>query len=533
MKKNVWTSALSAAIVLAVVSGGMCSQAVLASTTDTLMAAASNGLGEKYDINISQSAHGRIETVEYQTNDPISSVFGGNYVDINVYPDDGYYLRDIRISGKPKIWYNDIDSLGFKMPENEVNIAAMFEKIPEGADKKPDSGMYLEYPVFKDGKRTSDRIYVPAVVKDVDGNAEVFSTDTVRLVKDRDYSIIEDDTNHTVTFKGLGGPASDSKRYIEYFGVPVLGEQTFSYIENNVPALHEGKNENCSFGEEYRFTPEKDARYEFRGQYTIKLLTIYSVTNPDEKIDVTETEYGPTVDLKAGTEYIFTIDTPFDDLRDQKDTFFIEKVKPHDIIKSGDHGTIKVTYMDGSLVTGRVDPNRLIQIIATPDGGYFIADTLITRYNRTISIGKTGIWNFPMPNSDFKIEGVFEKIPTPVKEDFTVTTSEVESQGYTDWETGKNIYKLDFTLNNNSGAAITAGKIELEFDAPVARYFYGAYIGYRTVTIDPSNPNKVIIDFSTYDPNGTSESISSELAIAVDATGDIHCTSAKVNVTKK
>ena len=88
-------------------------------------------------------------------------------------------------------------------------------------------------------------------------------------------------------------------------------------------------------------------------------------------------------------------------------------------------------------------------------------------------------------------------------------------------------------MNNTNNIAITAGKIELEFDAPIASYMYGADIGNKTVTIDPSNPNKVIIEFTTYDPNGVNYSLSSGLAIAADTTGELHCVSAKVSVTKK
>ena len=89
-------------------------------------------------------------------------------------------------------------------------------------------------------------------------------------------------------------------------------------------------------------------------------------------------------------------------------------------------------------------------------------------------------------------------------------------------------------MNDNNKIKFTAAKIELEFDAPVTNYIYGADIGNKKVSIDPSNPNKVIIEFTTYDPNGADYSLSSNLAIAADTTGDLHCTSAKVvSVTKK
>ena len=96
------------------------------------------------------------------------------------------------------------------------------------------------------------------------------------------------------------------------------------------------------------------------------------------------------------------------------------------------------------------------------------------------------------------------------------------------------VYRADITVNNSNKIKFTAARIELEFDAPITNFMYGADIGNKTVTIDPSNSKKLIIDFTTYDPNGVNTDLSSAIAIAADTTGDLHIVSAKVtNVVKK
>ena len=102
------------------------------------------------------------------------------------------------------------------------------------------------------------------------------------------------------------------------------------------------------------------------------------------------------------------------------------------------------------------------------------------------------------------------------------------------------IFRREFAANQ----IIIAGDLDAERRQPVFTCVLktvvfnpcpgSADIGNKTVTIDPSNSKKLIIDFTTYDPNGVNTDLSSAIAIAADTTDDLHIVSAKVtNVVKK
>lgn len=885
MEKKVWKKVLSASIALAFVSGGIGSQFTEDTNKNLLRADVlqNAAAAQQYKLNLSSDGHGTIKAVKYQTDSEITSSTANNYVDINVYPDEGYYLRALRNSGVSK-WYNDdIYSLGIKMPEQDVTMTAMFDKIPDGADKKPSSGLYVEYPVFENGKRTSKRIYIPVVINGIGEKYAGGEKPQYRLTANgktflqegKDFSVTDstettsEGIQHTLTFKGLGGPSIDSKGYVAYLGDTVRGEQKVTYIENSVSTSldisktnyikstssytfkvdrdgtyvfkasensalvsgnakvisSDGKNvqktvdfETTTFkadlkaGETYCFTALPNGSSSFRFYLTISEITQHNITTraqfgviyprnnidqltrkasagqrvyidlqkmsdykvsaykvvtadneelslkessgkyyfimPDCDVTITAEFVPDTIPLSEGenkgryvnTEYLFTpssdglyeFTSEFEEMElaisadgqtpevRQTNNGGIATLKAgvtYTFSLNGNPGYVttkiliqkptagKYTIDCNSAEGGKINVTRYgskgkdklwyanaedyVEFSAVAESGYYLAKVdissngkKITWYNDSDSFGfwmpagdvtitptfarntnaniskpASGLYrevwkyasdgektviNYYIPviiteenaqdvyeygqraqytlktadgieletglqvkvkitstelsngnvkytytftgNGSYLGEGLYKGsaemtflakgkpdddiTPTPAvpttspvvtvtpdptvapdptvtptpevtvkpedTDDLTVTVGKAANQYYTDPVSGKVVYRADITVNNSNKIKFTAARIELEFDAPITNFMYGADIGNKTVTIDPSNSKKLIIDFTTYDPNGVNTDLSSAIAIAADTTGDLHIVSAKVtNVVKK
>ena len=121
-------------------------------------------------------------------------------------------------------------------------------------------------------------------------------------------------------------------------------------------------------------------------------------------------------------------------------------------------------------------------------------------------------------------------VPSAEDTDYAVTFTAAKDQGYSDYVTGNNVFTMDFSLENPDKKLIKGGVIEFEFNAPIGRFLYGADIGSRNVTVDPTDPRKLRVEFSTYDPNGVNTAaLRSYLAISTgEKVSDLKCVSAKV-----
>lgn len=413
-------------------------QNTIAKVTPTPTTKPSNS-STKYTISYDKYiTNGKISVTEYGSNGKkeITSAKSGKYVEFKVSPDNGYYLKQVRVEadGKEVSYYDGEDSFGFYMPKGNVKIYAEFADSSNAMKKAPSTGIYREVKVFKDGKYTGAKFYI---------GTKPF--DKERLSKEYPEGVkpdIQIDTLDWLTLKA-------GQQYKVTEKTKDLGngriEHTLTYTGNG----------------QYK----GEGNYKGTSQY--KYIEILSAPAAVSEYKVTPT---PTVAPEAAPEV---------------------KVTPTPTVAP----TVKVTP------TPTAAPK--IKVTPTPTAAPTAAPTVKVTPTPTVA-----------PKS------------TSVNEAFTVTAGSVQSEGYKDHTTSENVYTLYFTLNNVNGAQITGGKIELEFDAPIARYMYGADVGNKTVTIDPSNPNKLIIEFTTYDSNGVNGDLSSPLAIAADASGDIHCISA-------
>ena len=209
-----------------------------------------NAAAVSYSISINQATGGTIKAYKNGTDTETTGRQAGNKVDIKVYPDSGYYLSGMKYGtdsdSKLQWYYDDTTSLGFKMPEGNVTLTPIFAKIPTGADKKPENMMSAEVPVFKNGVRTSDRLYIPVEVRGVKDTYDtwtapsytVISKDGTKYIKNRDFtftSVSEKDPNgikHTMTFTGTAEPKSNDRGYVDYLANPVKGEQKITYLQH-------------------------------------------------------------------------------------------------------------------------------------------------------------------------------------------------------------------------------------------------------------------------------------------------------------
>ena len=138
------------------------------------------------------------------------------------------------------------------------------------------------------------------------------------------------------------------------------------------------------------------------------------------------------------------------------------------------------------------------------------------------------------PHANVTVKPVYEKINSGSQQTvagYSVTYSEVRDQHYTDYKSGNNVFLFDFDFNNTNCAAFKGAVIEFEFDAPIDSVSYGAYIGNRTITVDPSNPRKVRVEFTTYNPYGDTRAVlSSNMALTPSGSNvsSLHLVGARV-----
>ena len=479
MKKNVLQKVLSTTIAMAFVSGAINCQAITEATAGTVIraaAAADDGQTEKYTISISESAHGTIKAVKYGTSTETSERKKGDYVDINVYPEEGYYFRTIMLGSVDdltdagfKWYYDDTYSLGFKMPSANITLRGVFEKIPEGADKKPESGMYFEAPVFKDGKRTKDRIYIPVEVRGLkdtyaEGEKAAYAVSNGRssiLREGRDYKV-EDSANgtkHTLTFEGLGGPETDSKGYVAFLENPVYGTATHTYTVTSSASLKLGKNSAVKLNTEYLYTPEFDGKYTFTfaNEDTLSLKTV--IESEDGSYKETLSNRGEfEAELKAGVTYKINSMTNFNPSGYTELPLTIQLYMAKPVNTVSDHGTITVTGEDGNEAK-TADTGDIIYFRVKADNGYAVKSVRAESFDgkETVELmDGNDFYSFKMPSFPVTIKAEYEKTITSVKEgtnedfvfgeEFKFTPAE---DGTYEFRAGSNIYPLDIVTDKD------------------------------------------------------------------------------------
>ncbi len=131
------------------------------------------------------------------------------------------------------------------------------------------------------------------------------------------------------------------------------------------------------------------------------------------------------------------------------------------------------------------------------------------------------------------VQTVYEETSERVSEEnsgYSVSITADPVMCYTDYKTGRGVFKLDFKFNNDQNRNFKGGVIEFEFDHAIDRFEYGADIGNRTVTVDEKDPRKVTIDFTTYNPYGESSSSrsGSMFIVSKDMTSALNCVNARV-----
>lgn len=420
MEKNVWKKVLSASIALAFVSGGISSQLADDADKHRLRASAvENEKAESYKITIRQDDHGTIKTVKYGSKTETSSRKAGDYVDINVYPDEGYYLSGMDSSEPDLKWYyDDTYSLGFKMPSDEIILYPTFSKIPEGADKIPEGRLYYEVPVYKDGKRSSERLYIPintTVMKDPVENMPFISVSSdsgVELIRGKQYDLqlkedqTSDGTMVSATFTGLGGPKTDSKGYVAYLADPVYGTAEVSLLLKSEKKLSEGSNEGVELNSEYELTVKKDGTYsfEFGNEDTLSLKVF--IKSEDGKFEKTVTTRGEfKIDLKAGTKYTFNAKTDYNPYQYKDLDLFIGKYSANRIMVTSRYGSVKLISENGDEITSAYE-NDIVYVYVQPQEGYEVDSIKVTQVDKsTLELYEgAGNYSFKMPKTAAAVE---------------------------------------------------------------------------------------------------------------------------------
>lgn len=205
----------------------------------------------KHKISIAGAAHGYVKAYRYSYNEEVTDRAGGKAVDIKVFPEEGYYLKSIKIVSQNSDtirWYDDdVYSLGFEMPDEDVVIVPVFEKISSDiTETAPADGIYRETAQYKNGKRQKGaKVYIPVAVEGIKdtynaGEKPVYTLKTgdgTVLTEGRDYKVTETTREtaegilHTLTFEGTGGPSVDKDSYLEYKGDFFKGTKVVTYIE--------------------------------------------------------------------------------------------------------------------------------------------------------------------------------------------------------------------------------------------------------------------------------------------------------------
>ena len=200
-------------------------------------------------INITKADHGKVETYKIgrtSENDKVTERDQGKDVDIKVLPDEGYYLKDIQIvsdTDQTIRWYDDENySLGFTMPEGNVTITPVFEKIDASYKTIPENSMYRQVYGYNGG-RDGNRYYIPVEIKGINTSYDegqkpeytVKAADGTALTEGTDYTVNEtvketsDGILHTLTFEGIGGYSYDDGGYLKAKTNIFRGSQVITY----------------------------------------------------------------------------------------------------------------------------------------------------------------------------------------------------------------------------------------------------------------------------------------------------------------
>ncbi len=594
-------------------------------------------------INITKADHGKVETYKIgrtSENDKVTERDQGKDVDIKVLPDEGYYLKDIQIvsdTDQTIRWYDDENySLGFTMPEGNVTITPVFEKIDASYKTIPENSMYRQVYGYNGG-RDGNRYYIPVEIKGINTSYDegqkpeytVKAADGTALTEGTDYTVNEtvketsDGILHTLTFEGIGGYSYDDGGYLKAKTNIFSGKQVITYTEKKASAAAE---------KAVRITT-----YDANGKYTTKAVFIKDYNAPIKAVEgytlvgwtVNDSEVVDNNDdvralirssYEANSNGLINVKPVYEKKMSPADT---DKIKILTYDHNGDF-EVKAVYLkdykapdetvegytligwtlnDSDLINDEDDLRLLIRsrYEKNTNAGFIVkpvyekkqspSDTdkiKIVSYDHNGNFKTKAVYlnEYKAPNeavegytlvgwtlndgdlitneddlrslirshyekntnAGFIVKPVYEKnaeepvieepvveepvidVPSAEDTDYAVTFTAAKDQGYSDYVTGNNVFTMDFSLENPDKKLIKGGVIEFEFNAPIGRFLYGADIGSRNVTVDPTDPRKVRLEFSTYDPNGVNTAaLRSYLAISTgEKVSDLKCVSAKV-----
>lgn len=517
---------------------------------------------EVYSITRQAAEHGSIETIRYGYDEKVNERRPGGAVDVKVSPDEGYYLKDIKFVAENgdtvRFYDNDYYGLGFEMPASAVTVVPEFAKIT--ADMSyvaPTEGLYREVPEYRDGKRTGRKIYIPVVVDGVvDGKCYSFDETfpyrkddiTVRTVDG--YVLKEGFSSHgefvlaeygekedknMIEVKGKGDHELDSDGYVTGSYNVIKGEKTIIFYHKNsdktanieVIDFKGNKTAKEVIKDEFELPEEKvegykavgwkinGGTYVYNKEDAVNFINMKFYREPTQELLFTiETVYEKLPEEEAKQQTVRLIEVDFYGKKTVKNVNLNDYTLPEvpELIEAGDeYKFFGWKIGDNMMVTSQEDALAQLRLAYASDPK--AAVTVQPVYD-----------TYATPDPDV------EETPVQENADFTVTYGEAKDQHYSDYSTGGNIFVMDFSFNNLNSSKIKGGVIEFEFDAPVGKFKYGADIGQRNVTVDPTDPRKVTVEFSTYDPNGSSaNALNSYLAISAANKGQsLNCIGARV-----
>lgn len=413
----------------------------------------------KFGINVVQGSHGNLTATNYGRFEPITEKDDGRYVELRVYPEEGYFLKGVKILTKSGIEvrrYDGADSFGFEMPKADVTL------IPEFCDKAltvdiPSADrIYREIRDFKNGRYTGMSLYVPFEIKGIPETCShgekprfiVKSADGTELCEGNDYTVAEasekseSGIRHILIFEGKGSPAKDSGGYFTGNGEVYKGKQVVVYTEkyksaySKLPDLMIGGNKAMQFGRDYCFTPPADSTYCFAFDKPDALYVKVLIKSDDTKVQTVEGTVNNGMfitELKGGVTYSVTTKASYNIDELKALDVFIDEYIPHSItVIKPENGLLAVVASGASADSAYRGETADIRI-APSDGYYLKSLNIISADNKPVGIVDCFYtYLFTMPDTDVFVTAEFADASSALKkipEDRIYRETEVYSNG--------------------------------------------------------------------------------------------------------
>lgn len=495
----------------------------------------------------------------------VSEAYRGETVDIRVAPMEGCYLKNLSVTtlrgesvGLVDCFYTYL----FKMPDEDVIVAAEFNDISLTSKTPPEDTLYRETEVYSNGRRTEGVAYVPVEISGIIDTCTYYGMPDYKLVS-ADGTVLEEGVDYTLIHEteDIDGGVLHRMSF-EGTGAVYKGERSIRFLEVPSERLSAGSN-SITAHKRYIFIPEEDGKYQmtFTDDPEVRSSTRISWDYGEVGMDVS----GPaslTFDLLRGKCYEFSFASA-----DTEDVFEIqlEKLMRYQLtVQCRGEGRVEPdSFSNENVSDGMIVSGDIVALWIHPDEGRALMGiTALDSDNRTVELIDTAggrVYHFKMPESDITVFAEFcriqpeviepEEVPeadvreepaetktveVPVirnaRDNYCVTYSEVSDMGYSNYVTGNNVFKLDFRFVNLKNARYRGALLQFEFDAPIGKFMYGADLGNSIVIISTDDPKKVIVNFSTYDNEGEDAPERSSYLVLSPAEDvmDLRCVNARV-----